>query len=334
MPPNLRRGSTWALLVAFIAALWCADTTRAHGTQHYLATQRYEDVYYLPPTGWLQLFSLGYREAAADLIWMRSLVYFGEELSHRGPVENLYRYADAMLALDPYFLKVYLWVASCAVYRSGNITVKDAKRAIGYLERGVELFPDDGELAWTLGANYLYELQPMLPPKSPERIEARRKGIEHLSVAVRRGAGPAWLVLSTATELGKLGQREQEIAHLEEVFGQVSDPELKQQIALRLEKLRSATFVEAFKRTYEALENEQRDTFPYIDRELFVQLRPVPPFDGRALLLRGFDPVTEAFADSSDNGDGSGSNENTASSESTEAEGSASNPAQGSLAAP
>jgi hypothetical protein len=274
---NNCRVQRWLLIAGVVGALFVADHTRSHGASHYLATQRYEDVYYLPPPGWLQLFSLGHREALADLIWLRSLVYFGEELIHRGPVGNLYHYAEAMLELDPYFLKVYSWVSSCALYRTGKVTVADARRAVGYLERGVQLFPDDGELAWTLGASYLYELPPMLIDKA-EIAEVRRKGLEHLQVAARRGAGPAWLVLSTATELGKLGQRQQEIAHLEEVWDQVS-------------------FVEALKRTYDELDAEQRTRFPYVDRELYLQLRPVPPFDGRALLLRGFDPIDERFSE-------------------------------------
>jgi hypothetical protein len=286
----------WALIPALLIAMLVANHARSHGASHYLETQRYEDVYYLPPPTWLHVFSLGHREALADLIWLRSLVYFGEELSHRGPVGNLYLYADAMLSLDPYFLKVYPWVASCALYRTGKVTVNDARRAIDYLERGAQLFPDDGDLAWTLGANYLYELPPML--KDPaEKLEARRKGLEHLTVAARRGAGPAWLVLSTATELGKLGQRQQELAHLQEVYDQISDPEVKRQVAMRLERLRDATFVEALRRTYDELETEQRATLPFIDRGLYLMVRPVPAFDGRALMLRGFDPEGERFTD-------------------------------------
>ena len=291
------RVSTWKralVVVTCIGAAFCAGHTRLDSQRHFASTQRYEDVYYLPPPGWLQVFSLGHREALADLIWMRSLIYFGEELGHRGEVENLYNYAEAMLALDPYFLKVYSWVASCALYRTGNVTVKDARRAIAYLERGVRFFPDDGELAWTLGANYLYELPPMLTDPA-EKLEARRKGLEHLEVAARRGAGPAWLVLSTATELGKLGQHEQEIKQLEEVYDQVSDPTIKEQIELRLARLRTATFAEALKRSYEELDAERSQTFPYLDRGLFLLVHPRPAFDGQALLLRDFEPESERF---------------------------------------
>ena len=283
------------LLVVMVLALAVvtAHVTQQHGQRHFLATQRYEDVYYLPPPEWLLLFSLGHREAVAGLIWLRSLIYFGEELQHRGGVDNLYNYTDAMLALDPHFKKVYLWVSSAALYRTGEIDADDAKRAISYLERGVRLFPDDGELAWALGATSLDELPTRLPME--ERADARRRGLEHAQAATRLGAGPPWLVLSTATELGRMGKREQEMMHLQEVYDQVSDPLIKEQVELRLSRLRDASFAEALRRTYERIDAEHRAHFPYIDRELFLLVGPRPPFDGRALLLRGFDPQPDSI---------------------------------------
>jgi tetratricopeptide (TPR) repeat protein len=295
----VRRSLSKLWIVAVLAAaVATAHVARRHGQQHYLATQHYEDVYYLPPPDWLVLFSLGHREAVAGLIWLRALIYFGEELQQRGQVHNLYNYTDAMLALDPHFKKVYQWVSATALYRTGNVDADDARRAIGYLEQGVRLFPDDGELAWALGATYLYELPPLLP--LAERAEPRRRGLEHVQVASRLGAGPPWLVLSTATELGRLGQREQQIAHLQEVYDQVSDPDVKEQIELRLTKLRDATFAEALRKTYEEIDAARAAQFPYLDRELFLQVGRHPPFDGRALLLRGFDPEPEHFEDDAD----------------------------------
>ena len=184
-----------ALLIAVALALVAMLHTRKASESHFLRTQRYEDVYYLPPPAWLGLFSLGHKEALADLIWLRSLIYFGDELQHRGNVEHIYQYTDAMLALDPYFKKVYQWVSACALYRTGNVTARDARRVIAYLERAIRVFPDDGELAWTLGANYLYELPPLLATRE-EKAEAKRRGLEHLKVAALRGAGPPWLALT------------------------------------------------------------------------------------------------------------------------------------------
>jgi hypothetical protein len=270
--------------------------TREAGQARFLAAEKYEDVYYLPPPAWLSAISLGHKEALADLLWLRSLVYFADELDHKGEVKHLYDYTDAMLRLDPQFRKVYLWVSSCALYRTGTITDRDARNAIAYLERAVRLFPDDGELAWTLGATYLYELVPLLSNEA-DQLEAKRQGLEHLKVAAMRGAGPRWLALTTAAELGKLGQTEQEITHLEQVYGQVSDPTVKTQIEMRLARLRSSAYAEALRRTFSELEAARARDFPYLDRELYLLVGKRPPFDGTALLLRDFDPEADRFDD-------------------------------------
>jgi hypothetical protein len=276
--------------------------TRGHGERHFLATQRYQDVYYLPPPGWLRVFSLGHDEALAGLIWLRALIYFGEELVHGGNVANLYRYADAMLALDPYFKKVYQWVGSAAIYRTGDVTVEDVRKAIRYLEAGVRHFPDDGELAWDLGAHYVYELPPLLA-KPAEKAAARLRGVEHLRVAVLRGAGPPWLALSASTELAKLGHAEQEIRYLEELYPQIADPQIKIEVERRLTRLRSESYAEAMRRANQEFEQARSRDFPYLDPTLYLLVGPRPPFDGRALLLRGFDPDVETFASPTDDGE-------------------------------
>ncbi len=268
---------------------------RTHAEGHFLTTRRYEDVYYLPPPAWLRVFSLGHREALAGLIWLKALVYFGEELVHRGNVANLYRYADAMLELDPYFKKAYQWVASGAIYRTGDVSVEDARKAIRYLERGVRYLPDDGQLAWDLGANYVYELVPMLASQA-DKAEARRRGVEHLKVAVLRGYGPPWFALSASTEMKKLGQAEQQIRYFEELYPQVSDPDIKAQIGYQLGRLRSEAYAEAFRRTHQEFETRRVRDFPYLSPTLYLLVGPRPPFDGMSLLLRAFDPDVKRFS--------------------------------------
>jgi hypothetical protein len=278
------------LLVGLLIALLAGDHFRVSAQHRYAATQTYEDFYYLPPQDYLVLGALGHRAALADLIWMKTLIYYGEELIHRGNVKHLYRYADAMLALDPDFKKVYHWVASSAIYRTGTVTIADAQAAIRYLERGTKRFSDDGELAWDLGANYTYELAPMLE-SAPEREAARRKGLDYLEAAVLRNAGPPWLVLQTAGQLRALGRNEQAIRHLEDVYAVTSDADVKRQIEAQLIRLRSATYAEAFRRSSEQLEAARLRDFPYLDTTLYMLVGARPPFGGEAWLLRGFDPA-------------------------------------------
>jgi hypothetical protein len=267
-----------------------ADQVRARAQRHFSATRTYEDVYYLPPSDSLVVGSLGHREALADLLWMKALVYYGEELVHRGEVKNLYRYGDAILALDPDFLRVYRWIAHSALYRTGTITVDDAYAAIRYLELAARRFPDDGELAWDLGANYAFELPPMLEGDEA-RQAARRKGLDYLEAASLRNAGPAWLGLQTATELNALGRREQAIRHLEDVYAVASDPNIKQQIEGQLAKLRGEAYAEGMRRTAQELEAARVRDFPYVDTTLYLLIGTRPPFGGDAWLAQGFDPA-------------------------------------------
>jgi tetratricopeptide (TPR) repeat protein len=285
---SLRKAVPFVALSVALALL--AGHTREDSQRHLLSTHRYEDAYYWPPPHWLQLFSLGHREALAGLLWCRALVYYGDELVHRGPVVHLFQYADAILALDPSFQRAYRWIATNSAYRATSVTVDDIKKGIGYLERAARLFPDDGEIAWDLASFYLYELRPMLKDEG-EREQARVRGLAHLRVASLRGAGPAWLALSAATELERLGQREQQIAFLQEAYSQVSDEGVRDEILRRIGALRSVTFAEALARERAALEAARARDYPYLDSELFLQLGPKPAFDGNALRLRGFDPV-------------------------------------------
>ena len=279
-----------ALILAFAAMV--VRNTRYDGERHLLATQHYEDVYYLPPADWLLVLSLGHREALADLIWLRSLLYFSDQIVHRGEVVNLPKYADAMLALDPYFKRVYTWASTCSMYRAGTPGLADARRAVAYMQKAVRLFPDDGELAFTLGANYLYELIPLL--RDPKEIaETRQHGADQMQAAVRLGAGPPWLVLSGIAQLNKLGRYEQVIRNLTEVYAQISDPRVKEQIELQLSKLQNAAYAEGLRQTVAAFEASRMRDFPYVDPGLYGQLGPRPAFDGQALLLRGFDPVAD-----------------------------------------
>lgn len=285
-----------ALFVGLLGFMvWSTGRLRAAAMGHFLSARQYEGIYYLPPPQWLPVLSFGYREALADLLWMKALIYFGDELYHRSNARHLYDYADAILILDRHFKAVYHWVASCALYRPGEITVGDAKRAISYLERAVKLFPFDGGLAWDLGATYSYELAPMLDDPA-QRLEAKRKGLEQLQFAVLRGAAPPWVALANASLWTKLGRTEQAIRHLEETYTSISDPSLREQIEKRLSVLRSQAFTEAFIYTVREFEQARQRDFPFVSPGLYWQLGSRPPYDGLNLLLHHVDPLQENAA--------------------------------------
>ncbi len=278
--------TTAGVLLTLVGLIGAVDLLRSTSHATYRSGQRYEDVYYLPPTEWLPVFSLGWDAALADLVWLRALVYFGDEFRHGGAVRHVFEYTEAMLALDPDFQAVYRWIGVAGLYRPQAVAPEDMERAIGLMERGVERFPEDGDLAWSLGANLAFELAPVLD--DIERAnQARARGLPYLMRAVRLGAAPEWAALSNASLLTRIGRGEQAARHLEEMYLSVSDPATRERIAERIRDLRARNEAEAFVVAMEELEARRTAELPYLPVGLYVQVGPRPPVDVVAPIREG-----------------------------------------------
>jgi len=265
-------------ILGVVAGIW---SLRGRAMDQYLGTQSYEDIYYLPPPPWLEVMSLGHRRALADLIWLRALLYFGDEFANRGAVKHVFNYGESMLALDPDFKRVYRWVGMAGVYTPTGSSNEFVERAIDVLRRGSERFPNDGELAWDTGATITYELLPHLPKDDPDRARLEAEGNDYMMAAARLGGGPPWLVMTNATSLRKLGQTDRELRHLEEMYAMIRDPKVKAQIEIRLAQLRDETYAEAFRSANEEFERRREEEFPYMPSTLyFFVADPVEPAIG------------------------------------------------------
>jgi hypothetical protein len=160
-------------------------------------------------------------------------------------------------------------VGVAGVYTPKGSPPEFVARAVDVLRRGVGRFPDDGQLAWDAGATILYELLPHLPKDHPEREQLAFEANEHMMAAARLGAGPEWLVITNASSLRKLGEKERELRHLEEMYALVRDPAVKDQIAIRLTQLRDEAYAEAFRRANEEFEERRQKEFPYLPPTLY-----------------------------------------------------------------
>ncbi len=244
-----------------------AHITRVSASDHFLAEQSYEDIYYLPQEESLPLLSLGYREALADLIWMKAQVYIGDEFVARGDVANVFNYADAVLELDPDFVRAYQWIGTTGIYRPRDSTNEEARRAIDYLRRGHERFPDNAELTWEYGAGLMYDLAPRFTGAAAAEI--RSQAAEVMRIAALQGEGPDWIALTNASAFERLGQTEQAIRHLEEMYP-VADPETQEAIAARIAHLRGEARAEGFQRVFRELERSRREHFPFLSPTDFL----------------------------------------------------------------
>ncbi|MDB4991029.1 MAG: hypothetical protein JWN04_6207 [Myxococcaceae bacterium] len=286
------------LLLGVLA--FAVRTTRLVAFAQHRAGQHYEDIYYLPSPASLPVLSLGYRAAVADLIWCKSLVYFGEELGHRGIVKYVFAYTDAILALDPSFRAAYRWVADAALYRPTAVSMEDGLHAARYLERATERWPEDGELHWDYGSMLRFELAPMEPDPAKKRA-LLEEAAPHLEVAARRGAGPPWLALNNAVLLNKLGRAEQAIRQLEDLRDTVQDDNIRRDIDWQLHKLKTETYLQAMRVSEESFEQDRLGSYPYLSPDLFwiVGNKPAPGAHERYLtdLFRDPYPASDAPED-------------------------------------
>tara|TARA_B100001750_G_scaffold194241_1_gene165560 strand:- start:605 stop:1495 length:891 start_codon:yes stop_codon:yes gene_type:complete len=259
-----------------VVAAGTSHGLRAEAADHLRATRRYEALYEVPDPAVLPALSLGYERALADVLWMTALVYIGDEFANEGSVDHAFRYTDAILALDPDFRAVYLWVGVVGLYRPQAIERSDVDRVIAYQRGALERFPDDGELRWDLASNLQYELVPFLrrEGRTEELGEAEAEAADLFLEAAARGAAPAWMVVTSANKLDEFGQREHAIEQLQRLFLLVDDAPTRQNIANQLQQLRGAQLSATITADLERFEREH-EAYPWVPPGLFALIRPL-----------------------------------------------------------
>jgi hypothetical protein len=272
--PSLSKASRRILIVATLVALvpfllW----SRLEADVHRRSTLHVEDIQYIPAPRSLPILSLGYRRALADLFWVATLVYFGEQVALRGRMKYLAARTDAILALDPRFREVYKWIGVVAVYNTGSITFGDIETSNRYLERGMRAFPRDGELVYLLAFNYAIEMPPFV--EDPARKgELRRKAAELFDRAARLPGAPADAALMAAEMTTRSADRSVLIARLRSLLAIATEDRIRDQLVARLAQVTSEAEAEAEDADRRELQEAWRRDYPFLPRGMFVLVGP------------------------------------------------------------
>jgi hypothetical protein len=263
---NARRGMTAAgvllLLVAIVFAQNAANRRRA-------AFPPGADVLYLPQPSALHAIALGHDELAADLVFVRGLVYFGSQLEEKGEYRWLENYLDTITQLDPRWKTPFRWAGVATMYNGKPITNQSVMLSNHFLERGVRQFPDDWELPFMLGCNYLFELHTDDPK---QHDEWRRTGGEWIRHSAIVGGAPSWVPLLAATIMRQEGQEEAAVRHLEEVYVSTQDERTRQQVRNQLVALHAKIDLAREERERAAFEAVWRQALPYVPADLYVAI--------------------------------------------------------------
>jgi hypothetical protein len=230
---------------------------------------RRDDIFVLPPPNQLRAMTLGYKAAAADLLWAKLIVEHGVHWEERRAFPDIPNYVDGILALDPDHTTVYEFVDTLLLFTPVGGTEADARRARSYLERGTRQRPYDPD-AWLRYGQFMAYLAPSYV-KDPNEVEQwKRDGAFAIGRAVELGAD-ADRSLAATSILSKTGERAAAIKHLQHAYALTDDLETRRQIKLKLESLAASVESEA---TLGIVEHEWRTRFPFASRGTTLLLGP------------------------------------------------------------
>ena len=199
-------------IVALAAGVW--------RTSQVLETYRVEqqalgEVGPLPDGNALRVLSLGFDRLVADLYWIRTLYYMGDERSHEAGYPAAARLADLVTDIDPYFRTVYSVMPGAL---SGMARDPDAARAL--LEKGVQNV-EYWKLHFYLGFNYFFWYLDFA------------RAAEQMQAAAELPGGPPYLPLLTARLHAEAGAPETAMLFIRERLAQAATPEEREQLEKR-----------------------------------------------------------------------------------------------------
>ncbi len=265
---SLSRGSRVAVLVAWLATLGSLGAyfdAMAERTRHDGPIPHVSDNQLLPPVPVLRVMGLGQDTLMATVLWIKALAYFGEHFSRDRRYKWLETYIDTIAELDPKFKKLFEWAGVVVMY-GGQIDNTSVRASNRILEKGLELFPDDWQIAFMLGCNYAFELKTSDPEQKKRNIET---AITYLRRASYAPGAPSHIILFVSSLYKRVGWMEAAAAYLEEAYLHANDPKLKEKLARHLMLYRQKTQVERLEEAREQMEREWKESFPYMPEGLF-----------------------------------------------------------------
>jgi hypothetical protein len=149
--PSAARRSGLLLAVAFtFCALATAWTDREIARQVPAGEPPVEFIY-LPPPGFLRAVSLRYERALADILWFRTINYFGQHYTSDRLYPWLAYMCDVVTELDPRAEHVYRFGGVILPWEADHID-----DGIALLEKGTRNMPEAWELRYMLGFSYYF----------------------------------------------------------------------------------------------------------------------------------------------------------------------------------
>ena len=233
------RRRSWLVLGSLVAALGAGAVGAVIALERARpALAEGTAVSYLPKGEYLKVATLGYRQLAADLIWLRAVQAFGVREQTAEGYLRAYKAVDVLTDLDPHFTYAYQ-VAGTIM----SIWAHRPQESIAILKKGLRENPQVWQFPFFLGYDYYYELHDPVEASTYFRM-----------AAVMPGA-PEYLPRLAARMTVEAGDPDAALEFLERLYQQVRDARLKHALIQRMKEVvveRDIRFLEEAVRRYQA----------------------------------------------------------------------------------
>ncbi len=247
------------------------------------------EAFYIPSANAVRPLLLGHEAFLADLVWIRLLGYFADDLLRGGKLTYLEGLTDFATDLDPRFEKIYIWAGAVFMYSGGRISREKIEASNRILLKGWSHLQNDMR-GWNHHPQY-WMIPQMIGFNYAIELKDRKKGAPFIAATARIPGSPALYKTWAATLYRKAGEVEKATKVLEDMLAletlqsqltSVKDPGLKKRIRNRLmfyyQRIHGK---EGLQERIRLLEEKIRrllqgwqDRFPYINLTLYMLLDP------------------------------------------------------------
>jgi hypothetical protein len=142
---------TLVAVAALTASVFVAGWSDAALQRRLEVQAQDEELFYVPSGQFLQSVSLGYRRALADVLWFRTISYFGRHYRGDRVYPWLAYMCDVVTDLDPQAEHVYRFAGVVLPWEADRVD-----DGIALLQKGVRNLPDSWYLRYVLGFTHYF----------------------------------------------------------------------------------------------------------------------------------------------------------------------------------
>jgi tetratricopeptide (TPR) repeat protein len=223
----------------------------------------------LPDGKVVRVLSLGFERLVADLFWLRTVYYVGDERSHAAGYPDVARLAEVVTDIDPYFRTAYATLYGAISALSG-----DPDAAIRLLEKGVR-YVRYWRLHFYLGFSYYWD-----------RLDYARAA-EHMHRAVELGGGPPYLKYLASRLYSQAGDTETALGFIRARLQEAETQEEREALQKRIWDLwinRDLRRINEAVRSYRADHGTGPPDIPTLVAAGLLEREPTDPKGGRYTL--------------------------------------------------